>query len=196
MKKTHERYWPPELVETLRGIWTDPAPLKTQLHLFPGRTIGGLKAQAQALELPDRRALGRERAEQSSGTRIRAAMEAKPGTLEDLAARAMTSTTTVRNFVKRHRAEVHVKRYAPRAADGFRAAIWAWGVGKDAPWPKTDDKRECANRYYRKMRRDPEWKARNAAKQRLNYAERTGKLVRRDAAAIAMFGEAGGARTE
>ena len=195
--KTHPRYWPDEQIALLKQVWANPAPLKTQLHLFPGRTDGALKAMGAALNLPDRRLLNSQRADESSGARIKAAIQKRPGTYAELAARLSVSQATVRRFITKFRADVHIKRYrSRRGEDGYWPAVWAWGACEDAMWPERADPRDCANRWYRKKSRDPEWVARNRARQQLYYAKRTGKLVRRDPAAIALFGESGGARAE
>jgi transposase len=195
--KNHPRYWPDEQIALLKKVWDDPAPMKTQMDLFPGRTEGALKAMGAALGLPDRRLLNSERADKSSGERIKAAIKKRPGTYDELAARLSVSQSTVRRFITKFRAEVHIKRYRRRRGDdGYRPAVWAWGAGPDAPWPKAATPRDCSNRWYRKKSRDPEWVARIRLRQKLYYAKRTGKLVRRDPAAIALFGEAGGACAE
>jgi hypothetical protein len=57
------------------------------------------------------------------------------------------------------------------------------GNGPDAAEPKRKTRREVNSDYRRRMRKDPEFGLREAQTRRLRYAEKTGKLIRRDPAA-------------
>lgn len=194
--KPHPRAWLEEDDVLLTLLWADPAPLKTHLHRFPGRSYDSLIQRGKTLELPDRRGMRLARSEATVGARIREQMELLPGTTLELSARAIASKRTVQNFIERHRAEVHIVDYRPRGISGPPPAVFAWGVGEDLPRPGPQDQTVASRKYYRKRRRDPYLRELDAARQRIRYAERTGKLAKRDVATIALFGEAGGACAE
>lgn len=180
----------PEHDALLSEIWEDPAPLKTHLHRFPGRSVDTLIHRAKAIGLPDRRAIRLARAEATTGARIREQMELLPGTTLELAARAIVSKRTAQNFIERHRADVHIIDYRPRGISGPPPAVFAWGPGEDKTRPQPQSPTVAARKYYRKRRRDPYLRELDATRQRIRYAERTGRLAKRDAAAIALFGPA------
>lgn len=188
--KTNRKPWAEEDDALLDDIWKDAAPLKTQVGRIPNRTEYAMIARAKELGLPDRRTFAYgERAETSTYARVRSEMKAKPGTIAELAARAKVSMKTVRAFIEKHRAEMHIHKFGDRGAGGKYPAIWAWGVGKDATPPKAEEPKVIAKRYYHRKRRDPDFRERVAARGRLKYAIKTGKIVQRDPAAIALFGE-------
>lgn len=189
--KPHPRIWLAEQDELLTRLWADPAPLKMHMHLFPGRTYDAIIARGKTLGLPDRRhGMRLARAEATTGARIREQMEACPGTALELATRAIASKRTVQNFIERHRAELHIVNYRPRGKSGPPPAVFAWGPGEDLPRPPPQDPCVAARKYYRKRRRDPYVREKDAERQRIRYLERTGRLAQRDTAAIALFGNA------
>ncbi|WP_106351421.1 hypothetical protein [Paraburkholderia fungorum] len=184
----------PEDDALLTRLWADPMPLKAHLHLFAGRSYDSLIQRGKTLELPDRRRDMRlARSEATVGARIREQMELLPGTTLELSMRAIASKRTVQNFIERHRGDVHIVDYRPRGISGPPPAVFAWGAGEDLPRPEPQSPTVAARKYYRKRRRDPYQRELDAARQRIRYAERTGQLVKRDAAAIALFGDVGGA---
>ncbi|WP_186224587.1 hypothetical protein [Burkholderia gladioli] len=183
--------WPEEEERLLREHWANPAPIKTFAHLFPKRTIGAIERHAHDMGLPSRRALRREFSAQTTMARIKACMQEKPGTVADLAERAIVSKHTVRRFISDFRSDIYVRRYAPRSASGYRAAVWAVGKRPDAPKPAPEPRGAAAARYYRRKAKDPVWMADMAARLRKSYARKRGTKIRRDAAAIALFGKPG-----
>ncbi|MBW9132909.1 hypothetical protein JNC05_27925 [Paraburkholderia ginsengiterrae] len=196
--KPPRRAWSPEEDALLTRLWADPAPLKIHVHRFSGRSYDSLIQRGKKeLGLPDRRRDMRlARSEATVGARIREQMEREPGTTAELAARSLASKRTVQNFIERHRAEVRVIDYRPRGISGPPPAVFAWGAGEDMPRPAPQDATVAARKYYRKRRRDPYLRDIDATRQRIRYAERTGKLAKRDEAAIAIFGDAGGAHAK
>jgi hypothetical protein len=182
--------WTTEDDARLTEVWADPAPIKTQLDKFPGRTEPALSARARELELPDRRSMIAAARVAVTFEHVRLALATEPATREELASHAGVAVSTVRRFIKAHRAEVRILKYAPRGADGYAPAVWAWGAGDDAPRPKAKLPKENALAYYRRVRRDPFVKAKRAARARLKYERKTGRFPRRDAAALALFGPA------
>lgn len=194
--KPHPRAWLDEDDVLLTLLWDDPAPLKTHLHRFPGRSYDSLIQRGKTLGLPDRRGMRLARSEATVGARIREQMELEPGTTAELAARAIASKRTVQNFMERHRAEIRIVDYRPRGISGPPPAVFAWGAGDDVQRPAPQPATVAARKYYRKRRRDPYLRELDAARQRIRYAERTGRLAKRDPAAVALFGDAGGAHIE
>lgn len=182
--------WTPEDDARLTAVWNDPAPIKTQLDKFPGRTEFALAARAGALELPDRRLMANNGRAAITFRRIQALIEADAGTIEELAARAFVSKATIRRFIEAHRADVHISTYRPRAADGYSPAVWTWGAGEDATRPPGKSPNEISLAYYRRIRRDPFFRAKCSARARRRYETKKGRWVRRDPAAVALFGPA------
>ncbi|WP_454752111.1 hypothetical protein [Cupriavidus necator] len=82
----------------------------------------------------------------------------------------------------RHGTDVHVGGYARVAAHSTRVNRWKLGAGPDAPLPHRKTKNEVNREYSRRMRKDPEYCARQNQLARLRYAEKTGKLIRSDSA--------------
>ncbi|SDR18736.1 hypothetical protein SAMN05443245_3413 [Paraburkholderia fungorum] len=184
--------WTPEADALLREVWAAPEALKTVLDRFPGRTEKALMTRGHELELPDRRiAMAAARAEQSTGARLKAAIALTPRTVDQMAAVAGTSTTTARRFVNRHRAEMHIKKFDVAPDDGYAAAMWIWGAGVDAKRRGAQSQPQISARYYRKLKRErPEVIDKIKAKNRIRYAEKVGKLVRRDPMTSALYGDA------
>lgn len=181
--------WLPEDDLRLTEVWKDPAALKTQIDKFPGRTELALIHRGAELKLPDRRLFANAaRSVATTFARIEKLIKARPGSMEEIAVRANVSKATVRRFITANRGEMHILKYRPRAENGYRAAVWTWGPGKDAVRPKAKTPNEIALAYYRRNRRDPVFKANRAARERLRHAVKTGQFVRRDPAAIALFG--------
>ncbi|NTZ82212.1 hypothetical protein FCJ61_04060 [Burkholderia metallica] len=182
----------------LRYWWKKPAPIKTWAHRFPGRTQGAIVAKAHSMRLSNRHETARPQfAEKTTGARIRDAIIASPSTRAQLEALKIASPTTIARFIRAHRASMHVYKYAKRSGrDGYRAEIWAWGEGKDAPRPKAMSGTQASRRYYRKKSQSVEYRRAQAARQRERYHQKKGNLLRgakptRDEAAIALFGETG-----
>ncbi|WP_137957493.1 hypothetical protein [Burkholderia sp. 4M9327F10] len=183
--------WLPEDDALLTEIWKDPAPIKTQLDKFPGRTEAGLGARATVLKLPDRRMFANtERGAATTFARLQQLLEAKPGTMDELAARAHVSKATVRRFIQTQRADIHILKFRPRGENGYAAAVWTWGPGEDAQRPPPKAPKDCALAYYRRMRRDPFFRAKCSARAHRRYETKKGTWVRRDPAAVALFGPA------
>jgi hypothetical protein len=181
--------WSPEEDARLTEVWKDPAPIKTQLDKFPGRSERALADRAAALKLPDRRLFANTaRGAATTFARLQKLIEARPSTTDELAVRAHVSKKTAWRFVNAHRARMHISKYRPRAANGYAAAVWAWGAGEDAKPPRAKTPNEIALKYYRRIRRDPIYKSKRQARGRIRYAIKTGRIVRRDPAALALFG--------
>ncbi|MEM5371337.1 hypothetical protein V4C53_35630 [Paraburkholderia azotifigens] len=160
------------------------------MEYFDNRTEKALSSRAREIGLPPRRktvgsSFGR------SNDRIRAELQKEPGTLEEIAKRVSLSNSTVQRFMKQFRAEMHIRAYRPRNGAGYRAAVWAWGVRKDAKRPEAMTKKEAGARYYRNVKlHRPDMMARILARHKIRYAEKVGKLVRRDPLTAAFYGEA------
>ncbi|RAR51665.1 hypothetical protein C7401_13625 [Paraburkholderia unamae] len=184
--------WSPEQDELLRKVWSDPAPLKTVLAQFPGRSCDSLVARGIRLGLPDRRlSIPAERTKQGVWPRIRAALEARRASIGDLAKAAGCSECTVKRFIKANRAQVHIGRYLRATGTSNVTALWVWGAGNDAKRPKPMTSQELKARYYRKLERErPEMIDQLRARARVRMATRAGRLVRRDPLVAALFGGA------
>ena len=182
--------WSPQDDARLTEIWKDLAPLKTHLDKFPGRSERALAERGTVLKLPDRRGVASVWRGEVTFARIKSLLKARPSTREELAARACVSLSTVRHFTETHRADIHVLRYRPRGENGYAAAVWTWGAGEDAPRPKAKLPKEIALAYDRRIRRDPFYRSKHAARARIRYAMKIGRFVRRDPAAVALFGPA------
>jgi hypothetical protein len=87
--------------------------------------------------------------------------------------------------------KIHIDRYERFSPHGPAARIWALGPGVDAPRPKPipNTKRQ-RDRVKRMRREDPSAYERLLARKRLMEGIRSGRLVKRDPAAAALFGTA------
>lgn len=82
----------------------------------------------------------------------------------------------------RHGTEVHVGGHTKVAVHSTQVSRWKLGPGPDVPPPPRKTKNEVNRDYSRRMRKDPEYCARQNLLARRRYAEKTGKLIRPDAA--------------
>jgi hypothetical protein len=186
--------WLEEEDEILREIWTLRTPLKVSAARLPGRSVRGMQMRADTLELPRRR-----QARGTSDTRpafvaLWKALK-KRGTRIQLAARAGVSNQTAGDFIKHFRSQMHiVDWYHP--ADGKAAPIYKAGAGEDKPKPPNKPRAEIYSDYWKRMKRErPDLAAARIARATFRRLEREGKLMRRDPAAVALFGTSGGARS-
>ncbi|RKE35275.1 hypothetical protein B0G76_1336 [Paraburkholderia sp. BL23I1N1] len=185
--------WSEDEDEILREIWTLRTPLKVSAARLPGRSVRGIQMRAETLELPRRR-----QARGTSDTRpafvaLWSALKRR-GTRIELATRAGVSNQTAGDFIKHFRAQMHIVDWY-RPADGPTTPIYKAGAGVDKPKPPNKPRDKIYSDYWKRMKRErPDLAAARIARTTFKRLEREGKLMRRDPAAVALFGTAGGAQ--
>ena len=187
--------WSPEEDAILLEIWKLSMPLKVTVARLPGRSARGLGARAKALELPARRLVKGTSDTRPAFVALWAALRKKRGTCVELAARVHVSRQTAGFFITHFRAQMHIAGWQ-RQENGPPAPIFAAGAGKDKPRPARKPRADVCRDYWARLKRDrPDAAAARIARTTFKQYERKGKLIRRDPAAIALFGAAGGAPT-
>ncbi|WP_428852752.1 hypothetical protein [Imbroritus primus] len=190
--KTWNAYTPAE-DRILRRQWKSPLPMKEWLHLLPGRTYRSVISRAQYLKLGPRKAFVYP-CYSPTWDAVKRVLATNPG-LDSIQISQMTGASrraVMTALQVQHAAgEVHVPGYGPRPPSGYAPKLWALGPGKDAPRPKPMTASQKAKRSYRRLKQErPDILAKKSARAKLTYAERNGKLIRRDPAAAWIQGVA------
>lgn len=175
--------WTPEEDARLSKHWADKVSTKRLAERFPGRTPAAiLKHGYVALGLGPRDC-GRESFSPVWEGVKRMLAGGKMMTSKELAEALKITPHAVQECMRdRHGKDVHVSGYVKVAAHSTRVNRWKLGPGPDAPLPPQKTKNEVNREYSRRMRKDPEYCARQNLLARRRYAEKTGKLIRPDAA--------------
>lgn len=183
MKKTWKA-WTPEDDALLRKHWQTDAPVKDIAKDFPGRSAEAIQKHAIDIGLQARRNVRRPKFYPVwEGIKLELA-KGRALSADDLATRLkVTPRAALKNLALRHGVEVRVAAYGPRITRAPAPRLWVLGSGPDAAPPKRRSKQEVNRDYRRRMRKDPEFCLREMQASRLRYAEKTGKLIRRDPAA-------------
>jgi hypothetical protein len=174
--------WPPKEEALLKSLWGNGQSAKRIAARFPGRSAASVIKHGYDMGLGPRDC-GREG---FSPVWVGAKLVLKGGKL--LTAREIATALNVTPHAvqqcmrERHGTEVHIGGYA-NVAHASQVNRWKLGPGPDAPLPARKTKKEVNRDYWRRMSKDPEFCARQNMLARRRYAEKTGKLIRRDPAA-------------
>lgn len=183
--------WTPDEDLRLASRWSDPRPVKMWIDEFPGRTDKSIESRGAYLKLPDRSEIARKYSGALTADRVIDEMKRAPGTVLELSVRLSRSTRTVQRVINSRRPELYIKSYRARGDSGYAPAVWAYGNRKDATRPEREPKKAIASRYYWKTKlHRPDQMAKILARHKLRYAEKVGKLIRRDPLVEALFGKA------
>jgi len=186
--------WATEEDVILMRLWKAGVPTKVIAEALPGRTPSAVAKRRQRLSLPRRSGKGADPANVPEMQRIWRALRKHPATRAALAARAKVSHSTVSKFVKTFRSQLHVCGWAASGASGDLAQVLKAGPGADVPRPAPIPPAERCRRWWDRCKRErPIDAGRRVARDGVRRREREGKHLRRDIAAIALFGENGGA---
>jgi hypothetical protein len=179
--------------EILREIWKLRAPLKVSIARLPGRSERGVQLRAAALKLPKRRQPRGVSETRPAFVALWAVLKKKRGTRIELAERAGLTRQTVGTFIRHFRSQIRISGWQPRK-DGPHAPIYAAGAGTDKPKPSRKPRNEICSDYWKRVKRErPDVAAARIARTAFRRQEREGKLMKRDPAAVALFGTSGGA---
>jgi hypothetical protein len=187
--------WTDEEKAVLIDVWSRPEGLKRNLHLFSGRSIDSLKHKARSMGLPPR-STGPANRGGPNEVLILKLLELRPMDITEVAVKLGIWERPARFRLKALHAagKVHIDRYERFSPHGPAARMWALGPGVDAPRPKPIPQAQRQRELLHRMRReDPFAYERLLARKRLMELIRSGRLVKRDPAAAALFG---GARSE
>ena len=104
--------------------------------------------------------------------------------LEISAITGLDRNWVARELMNHYPAMVHIGGYGPRKEHGYGGRLWKLGRGKDAQRPIAKTPAEIERKRWRKLKKDrPDMIAARTARQKLQRAEKAGKLIRRDPAA-------------
>lgn len=188
--------WSEEEDATLTREWKKGKTVKQILKLLPLRTPNAVRQRRLTLNLPLRRNYGSGSPIRSTAAPLWAALKKRPGTRDELAARARVGDQAVTNFIRENRAAIHVCGWK-RPNGGRYVEIFKAGAGVDVPKPPPLSRYETYSRWWKKLNRErPEVAGQRIARDNHRRLMRQGKLVRRDVAAQALFGDAPRAAVE
>ncbi|MDW3682981.1 hypothetical protein RA280_14735 [Cupriavidus sp. CV2] len=174
--------WSPEEEALLRKHWGNGEPTKAIAILFPTRSAAAVLKHGYDMGLGPRECRRPSFSPVWEGIK-HALAGSKKMTSSELAALLKVTPHAVQKQMKlRHGNEVRVGGFDVRA-HAPHVIRWALGAGPDVPAPKRKSRKEVNRAFSRRMRKDPEYCARQNQRARLRYAERRGKLIRRDPAA-------------
>lgn len=181
----HPRFWTADEDEVLRFQWQSGQPVKTWMHLLPGRSSKAIQQRGNALGLPAR---GNGRTPGNSPTWVLIQQILADGSMFsplELAKRIGVARHTIYTAIRLHYpAHIHVGGYGPQPEDGVREKLWKLGPGKDAQRPPATPKAVRAHRRWIEMKKnDPEAVAKHYAKNRHYFRQKAGNVIKRDPAA-------------
>ena len=186
--------WSPEEDATLTRLWLAFMPTKKISDHLLGRSVSAIAKRRQILALPRRSGAGVDPADSPEMQRIWKVLKQRPATRATLAKRAKVAHSTVSKFVKLFHGRLHVCGWTGIAATGDLSQVLKAGPGKDAPKPPHMTASERSHRWWERCKRErPLDAGHRIARDAERRREREGKHARRDAAAVALFGERGGA---
>lgn len=190
MRKTYKS-WTKDEDDLLRKVWGTPGSIKAYARNFPDRTVRSVWSRALALNLGGKG----PRTEHPNPTRdaVLETLKKHPNLdsvdLAEMTGCSRRSVMTALNML--HGSHIYVSGWIRRSDNGYWARRYSIGIQPDAPRPKPLTAKQLAKRAYARLKKEkPDYLAAKAAKARLRYAEKTGKLIRRDPLVAALFGGA------
>lgn len=177
--------WTPEEDAVLRQIWAATGSLKEGMHLLPGRSYRATIAHGQWLGLGRRVNFKKSRYSPTWDAIKTVLQDKRMRSAVELARETGASRRAVmQQLADHHGAEVRIAGYLKSTGVGYPTALWKLGKGKDAQRPPPTPKSVIYKRQYKRLKEDrPDLLAARNAQMRLRYAEKAGKLIRRDPAA-------------
>ncbi|WP_186079332.1 helix-turn-helix transcriptional regulator [Burkholderia gladioli] len=190
--KNEYRRWSAEDEQKLREIWHAPGPLKSFVDLFEGRTESALSCHGLEMGL-GRRGNRYMYSGDPTANLILSVLACGAMDSVEIAAKAGIARETAMKHLKRlHLAgRIHIARWERFARSGYPSKVWSAGPGTDAsrPVPRTPGQK-FKDRMQRLKKEQPDEYSRVVARRRAGVARRAGRPVKRDIAAIALFGGA------
>ena len=184
--------WSPEEDATLTRLWLAFVPTKKIVEQLPGRTYASIAKRRGKLNLPKRSGAGVGPMDRPEMQQLWTALKKRKATRAQLAKRACVGPATVSKFVKLFRSQFHVCGWAKADPSGDFAEVLKAGPGQDMPKPAPASASERSHRWWERCKRErPLDAGRRLARDAVRRREREGKLVRRDAAAVARCGKNG-----
>ncbi|MBR8234618.1 hypothetical protein K6W26_23070 [Burkholderia sp. AU42008] len=180
--------WTPADDALFEQLWRAGEPLKKMADHFPGRSAHALSMHRCRLGLPCRGGPKAVAADHPVMQKIWKELKRRRATRMQLAERAGVALSTVVKFVQLYEGRIHVCGWT---TGGARSEILKAGPGENVPKPAPKTRKErCADWWEKARRERPDYAGHRVARDRVLRLEREGKLVRRDVAAIALFGAA------
>jgi len=178
--------WTEEEDAALCDVWDLPTSLKVHLHLFPDRTYRAVICHGWELGLSkrDMKTYPHYSPVWDALSRVMREHDA-PASAKELSHISGIPLRSIMTQLKSHRGtDCYVAQYMKVGKRGVVMARWRLGNQPDAPWPARTPTSVLNKRAYKALKENrPDLLAARLARQRLRYAEKTGKLIRRDPAA-------------
>lgn len=194
MPDTKYTDWEPAEDATLARLWHGGVPIKKICEALPGRTRSAIAKRRAKLNLPLRSGNAADPKFRPEMQRVWKTLKRHAATRAQLEERAKVSHSTVSKFVKLFRAQYHVCGWVETGRNGALSEVLKAGPGNDVPRPAALTAAEKCHRWWTKCKRErPLDAGHRLARDEIRRREREGRLRRRDIAAIALFGENGGA---
>lgn len=188
MKRKIKNGWTQEELDILAANWKNGKAVRMWADLLPRRTERAITWMGHHIHGPR----GRPYESGNSMTWRSIQRVLADGSMKSALEIALM-TGLDRNWISRelmnhYPAMVHIGGYGPRKEHGYGGRLWRLGTGKDAQRPRAMTAAEIEARRWRRLKKDrPDVIAARTARQKLQRAEKAGKLIRRDPAA-AWFG--------
>ncbi len=183
--------WTEQEDRDLAIAWVADGPMKKYLDLFNGRSVEAVLAHGLYIGLGERPNRNAQVAHPNASAILRVMVQG-PMEAVELSAKTGISRRTVMKHLKALHAQgrIHIARWERFGASGYPARVYALGKRKDAqrPTARTPGQKFRDRMADLKQNRPDEY-MRVMARRRANAQRRTG-AVRRDVAAVALFGAA------
>jgi len=171
------------------------------LKHLPLRTEAAIRKRKEKLRaeagLEPRLVFGGGKPKRLTTPRIWKVLKRRPCTRAQMERLAKACKASVTAFIKENRAEIHVCGWTAPDDRGRRSEIFAAGAGDDVPKPARQPRAEVYRRWWQRLKRErPDVAGHRVARDNHRRLMQSGKLIRRDPAAIALFGNVGPAARE
>ncbi|WP_168793582.1 hypothetical protein [Paraburkholderia aromaticivorans] len=193
--------WSPAEDALVCKMWRAGVPVKGMLKRLPLRTESAIRKRREKLAaeagLELRLVFGGAAPKRLTTPKIWKVLMRRPCTRAQIERLAKACKCSVTAFIKENRADIHVCGWTAPDDHGRRAEIFAAGAGADVLRPPRQSRAEIYQRWWQRLKRErPDVAGHRVARDNHRRLMQSGKLIRRDPAAIALFGDAGGAQSE
>lgn len=193
--------WSPAEDALVCKMWKAGVPVKGMLKRLPLRTESAVRKRKEKLRdeagLEPRLTFGGAVPKRLTSPRIWAVLNRRPRTRAQIERLAKVSKCSITAFIKENRADIHVCGWTAPDDHGRRAEIFAAGPGEDVARPPRQSRAEIYQRWWQRLKRErPDVAGHRVARDNHRKLMQSGKLIRRDPAAVALFGNAAPAARE
>ena len=181
------RHWTDDMKAILAENWPNPAPIRTWLHLLPGKSRNSVLGMAHRMGLPVRGKKRKPSFVQSWDCIETLLRDGKPRSVPEIAERTGFNASVCRKQMRdRIGNEVYVCEW--RWEINKWVALFLLGANKPnarRPKPKTHAKVQAA--YYKRMKKDPEAHEAHKLRRRMRDQKKKAAPAKTDFAASWLF---------